>query len=109
MIAMKTLTPTQHLAAIAVHRKAIFDYFKLDYQYNEDIDDMTDHPWWLNGTNTMYWWESVPPDIDDPEYAEDIIRDQVHVGAEYTLAHVDLGTGENGVMLFDNSKKVKDS
>jgi len=110
---MGTMTLPQHLAAIAAHRKAIFDYFGIEHPYYEDIDDQTDEWWWLNGTDSVYWWDSSngkPEDMhpDDAEYAEDIIRDQVHVGADYTLARVDLGTGENAVMLFDNSKKIPD-
>ena len=100
------MTPTEHLEAIAEHRKAVFAYFGFDRPpFFDSIDDMTNVHWRLYGTTEVGWWDAGD-DGDDPQYVEEVVQQQVHRKGDYTLVHVRLSTGSNAVMLFNNSKEA---
>jgi len=101
------MNPKQHLEAIAVHRKAIFEYFGIKHPYYEDIDDLTDEHWTVHGTEDVCWSGEMS-DGEEYDYCEEILNNSVHVGPEFTLIRVSLSTGDNGLMLFDNSKRVEE-
>ena len=103
------MNPEKHLEAIAVHRKAIFEYFRIKCPYYEDIDNLTDERWSVYGTDTVCWSGEMPENGEEYTYSEEILNNSVHVGSEFTLIRVHLSTGDNGLMLFDNSKRVEDA